>query len=328
MTRIRIQTTSRLHFGLFGWGKGSPRQFGGLGLMVERPGITLIGKPAEAPLAEGPLAERVRLLLDELPERCSELGLARPNGSVDLKVLDAPDEHVGLGVGTQLSLAVTLAFLELTGAKPSPHDRTALARLSGRGIRSGIGIHGFFEGGLVVDGGHRKPGDVPPLLARHPFPDDWHILLIQPPQKGLHGAAERRAFARLPSVPEQVTDQLCRMVLLDLLPCLAERDLDGFGQALSELQRRVGTCFSTVQGGLYASTFASEIVAELGRLSLKGAGQSSWGPTLYAFSDAEESMRSELALRIRERFELPAGCVVWTRAANHGASIELESDPA
>ena len=325
MTQIRIKTASRLHFGLFGWGKESPRQFGGLGLMVERPGIELSGALAKTSFAEGPLADRIRLLLDELPERCLELGLARPPGAVHIQVISAPDEHVGLGVGTQLSLAVTLAFLELIRTEPGSLDRNTVARLSGRGIRSGIGIHGFFEGGLVVDGGHRKDGDVPPLLARHAFPDDWHVLLIQPPQKGLHGAAERRAFATLPSVPEQVTDRLCRLVLLGLLPCLAERDLDSFGQALTELQRRVGECFSTVQGGLYASSLAAEIVTELARLSLKGAGQSSWGPTLYAFSDADERTRRELTQRLRERFELPAASVVWTRAANHGARIERDA---
>ena len=39
MTRCRLRTPSRLHFGLFGWGPEARRQFGGVGLMVDDPGL-------------------------------------------------------------------------------------------------------------------------------------------------------------------------------------------------------------------------------------------------------------------------------------------------
>ena len=91
-----------------------------------------------------------------------------------ISVQSAPEEHVGLGVGTQLSLAVARAVLELAGLPdPGPAE---LARLTGRGARSGIGLHGFQHGGLIVDGGRKREGAVPPLLARASFPDDWQIL--------------------------------------------------------------------------------------------------------------------------------------------------------
>jgi predicted sugar kinase len=66
---IRVATASRLHFGLLGlaaaterWHdrEGAPtlpaRTFGGVGLMVERPGIILRAEPADAWSAVGPLA--------------------------------------------------------------------------------------------------------------------------------------------------------------------------------------------------------------------------------------------------------------------------------
>jgi beta-RFAP synthase len=327
MTQVRIKTACRLHFGLLGWGRDAPRQFGGVGLMIEDPGLELLAERAREPIAEGPLAPRIRHLLAALPDRLAGLGVAAPAGSVRIRVVTAPDEHLGLGVGTQISLAVTRAFLELNEVDPSRWGPCFLAKLSERGARSGIGLHGFFQGGFLIDGGHRVEGDVPPLLARHRFPDEWHILMIQPPLVGLHGAGERRAFAELPPVPERVTERLCRLVLLDLLPGLVERDLDGFGQALGELQRRVGECFSPVQGGLFASVPAAEIVDELGRLGLKGAGQSSWGPTLYAFTEADPGERTVIARRIRDRFGLANASVSWTCAANHGAVVELTSSP-
>src|SRR5262245_51474986 len=67
---IRVETGSRLHFGLFHLGSeeswpnvdGEPvvptRRFGGVGLMVDSPGILLAVEPAPAWSASGPLAER------------------------------------------------------------------------------------------------------------------------------------------------------------------------------------------------------------------------------------------------------------------------------
>ena len=132
---------------------------------------------------------------------------------------------------------------------------------------------------------------IPPLVMRHAFPEDWSILVIQlPGLHGLHGADEARAFAGLPPIPEQVTERLCRIVLLDLIPAVLERDLPTFGAALMELQAHVGAIFAPAQGGTYTSPHAAAIVEELGRAGFVGIGQSSWGPTLYAFTDwpAEE----------------------------------------
>src|SRR5205823_2425989 len=83
-----------------------------------------------------------------------------------------------LGVGTQLSLAVARVLLELAG-RPVP-EAPELAALCGRGLRSGIGLHGFDRGGLVVDGGRRSDDGIPPLLAHLDFPDDWAVLVILP----------------------------------------------------------------------------------------------------------------------------------------------------
>ena len=45
-----------------------------------------------------------------------------------------------------------------------------LARLSGRGRRSGIGLHGFFHGGLIVDGGRRDEAIPPRWWLASPSP--------------------------------------------------------------------------------------------------------------------------------------------------------------
>src|SRR4051794_19352028 len=46
MTGLRLQTPSRLHFGLLSWGSESSRQFGGVGLMIDAPGLEIHAEPA------------------------------------------------------------------------------------------------------------------------------------------------------------------------------------------------------------------------------------------------------------------------------------------
>src|SRR5216684_2339976 len=102
MTRVTIKTPSRLHFGLLGWGPGASRQFGGVGLMVEEPGLALVVERASSWPATGPLASRsleiARTIAHELQEA------EPPVGPFRIDVLHAPDPHVGLGSGTQLSM--------------------------------------------------------------------------------------------------------------------------------------------------------------------------------------------------------------------------------
>jgi beta-ribofuranosylaminobenzene 5'-phosphate synthase len=315
---MRIRTASRLHFGLLGWGPHARRQFGGVGLMIDSPGIELTVEPAPAWTIDGLHAPRVHQLIVQIEERMQAAGQALPSARVCVE--SAPAEHVGLGVGTQLSLAVAGAVLRLAGAGNKSVDE--LARWSGRGRRSGIGLHGFQHGGLIVDGGSRNEADIPPLLARLPFPEAWSILIVQPPrQRGLHGPDESRAFAELPPMTQDVTDSLCRLVLLEILPAVVERDLEAFGAGLRELQSRVGACFARAQGGVYATPLASEIVEELERQGFVGVGQSSWGPTLYAFSAVSNSKLTASAERLRQRLGLDDNSVFWTTAANRGATF-------
>lgn len=319
MTRLALRTPSRLHFGLLSWGSESDRQFGGVGLMVEAPGMTILAEPAEAWAASGPLAGRVLDFANRVSRLLSSRGtLVNP---ISFEVVKASPEHVGLGVGTQLGLAVARIISEMAGHR-SP-SIAQLAELSGRGLRSGIGLHGFDQGGLIVDGGRVGPGGVPPLIARLDFPSEWSVLVLIPRlESGLHGSGEVRAFAELPPSPDSLTDRLCRLVLLGLLPALVERDLTRFGEALEEIQRRVGQGFAPAQGGSFLRPELKEIADELRSQGLLGIGQSSWGPTLYAFSEAPLDRRLAVLGELRTRFGLDADRAFWTSVASRGVSIK------
>jgi len=315
-SRVRVVTPSRLHFGLLGWGPEFHRQFGGVGLMVDEPGIEILVETASAWEASGPLAERSLAVAVAVADRLSLEGF--PVGPLRLTNLSVPPAHMGLGVGTQLSLAVARALTELAGMHRSPIDR--LARLTSRGRRSGIGIHGFAEGGLIVDAGRRSPRDLPTKILRLPFPPAWSVLIVLPKaQPGLHGADESQAFRALPSVPEATSDRLCRLILLGLLPGLLETDLDAFGASLAEIQRIVGAEFAPVQGGRFGNPALEAVGSVMNRLGLQGVGQSSWGPTLYGFSDKPLGDREEQLEALIQAFPRDVENVFWTKANQTGS---------
>jgi predicted sugar kinase len=105
------------------------------------------------------------------------------------------------------------------------------------------------------------------------------------------------------------------------LPAVVEHDLPAFGAALGELQAHIGAAFAPVQGNVYATAQSESIITELGRLGLYGAGQSSWGPTLYAFGVLPEPERGVVAAHLSERYGLDPSAVTWTKAANQGAVL-------
>jgi beta-RFAP synthase len=290
--------------------------------MIDEPGIVLTAEPAASWGAEGRLADRALRIISQLCERSTESGLSlRP---ARICIQRAPDEHLGLGVGTQLSLAVARAVLTLSGADDVKGRE--LARLTGRGGRSGVGLHGFEHGGLIVDAGRNHDSDVRPLLAHMRFPDKWTVLIVQPECfGGLHGADEADAFAKLPPISRTDGETLFREVLSKVLPAVLGCNLRAFGAALCELQERVGTAFAPAQGGIYATTHAADIVRELKSLGFVGVGQSSWGPTLYAFSERPQDEIDGLAGELRTRFALAESSVFCTKAANQGAILRCEN---
>ena len=320
---LAIQTPSRLHFGLLSWGEAMPRQFGGVGLLVRDPGLQLNATPSPGWHAAGPLASRVLAVAERVAGRLADQGVIVD--PLRFVVESAPPEHVGLGVGTQLGMAVARIMSEFAG-QPAP-TTVDLARLAGRGLRSGIGLHGFAHGGLIVDGGRARGEFAPlaPLLARLAFPPEWSVLVVIPPDStGIHGEREIRAFRQIPALPDSTVDRLCRLVLLELLPAVLEQDLTGFGSALTEIQFLVGQGFAPAQGGVFARPDLDQFVGFLRSEGLVGVGQSSWGPTLYGFMNAPVDRRLAILGQIHDRTGWPPGSAFWTVASPGATSSRSE----
>jgi beta-ribofuranosylaminobenzene 5'-phosphate synthase len=307
-----VTTTARLHLGFLDPSGRGPRPFGSFGLSLDRPRTRLTLRRSQTLEVSGPESERALRYLKAVAASF------RFPKAYALNVEQAIPPHAGLGSGTQLALAVGSAFAALGGLRLDAQD--VAARL-GRGARSGIGIATFALGGVVLDGGPRTDA-LPQLVSRLPFPSAWRVLLILDPRaQGLAGAGETAAFDQLPDFPESETEELYQRIQQGALPALAVSDFAGFCAQVGYLQAVMGRYFGPLQGGPYTSPAVSSVLEWLRGQGFTGIGQSSWGPTGFAFVPSQasgEALLDAVKARAHESgvsFDLAEG-------RNEGAIIE------
>jgi beta-ribofuranosylaminobenzene 5'-phosphate synthase len=314
---IRVIAPSRLHLGMFSFGQEHVRQFGGIGIMLDRPGTELSFRPATAFDIQGSLAERVKRFAEVWS---GNTGQRLPNCSI--QVVRAATQHAGLGTGTQLGLAVAAGLNAFSGAMAPPANQ--LAALVGRGERSAVGTFGFLYGGMLIEAGKYPGENLSPLIARVELPTEWRFVLIQLPESaGLSGVAEKAAFERLSAVSARRTDELCRLALLDLLPAARQEDFAAFSEALYQFGHTAGLCFAELQAGAYATENVAQLVAALRDRGHAGVGQSSWGPTVFVLT-ADEPAAEELVDWVSHHSQFRGATCEIATVQNHGASVLIE----
>ncbi|MCX8506328.1 MAG: GHMP kinase [Alphaproteobacteria bacterium] len=284
---VHISTSARLHFGFMDLQGGLGRRFGSIGLAID--GIeTSFALSLSTDFAVQGAASR-----EDHDRSLAHLRrLSRDYGFPPATMMwqQAIPSHAGLGSGTQLAMAIAESYAVLAGRNLAP------SQLAERGARSGIGLAVYHQGGLVVDGGQKYCADkihanyeTPPVLARLDFPEDWRfVLILDETGKGLHNDAERAAFAALPPMSAATSGELCRQVLMQLLPGVIEHDFAAVSQAIGAIQRINGDYFAPAQGGRYAHPVIGRILAQIAKEGdtggHRGIGQSSWGPTGFVLA--------------------------------------------
>lgn len=275
---VEVRAPSRLHFGMFSFGRVDARQFGGVGVMVEQPGLHLRLSAAAELSASGPGADRAL----QYARRVAEHLQIAPR--FQLEILAAPPAHVGLGSGTQLGMSIARAVLSWQGVEEPTVEQLVAA--CGRGKRSAIGAHGFLNGGLLIESGKLRDEELSPLAARVAMPEEWRFVLITPRgDAGLHGAAELTAFERLPPVEPSVTEELQRLAFDELLPAANEGNFLRFRDTLEAFNNLAGVCFAAAQGGRYAPQ-SQRVIDELRADGVRGYAQTSWGPTVCVICES------------------------------------------
>jgi beta-ribofuranosylaminobenzene 5'-phosphate synthase len=313
---VSVSAPSRLHFGLWSLASAAGRQFGGVGAMIDEPGIRLVIRPSQELHATGPLAERAI----EFARRWAAFQ-QQASPPCHIEVVSAPPDHVGLGSGTQLALAVAAglnAFHDLT-----IESAQELANSVGRGLRSAVGTYGFLFGGLVIEQGKLPDEPISPLDCRLDLPAEWRFVLVRPHGlAGLAGEDEAAAIGGLPAVPQAITDELIALAYEKIVPAAVRGDFDAFADSLYRYGHLAGEIFAARQGGPYNGPVLTALVARIREFGFAGVGQSSWGPTVFAAAPSHaEADRLARCLRTG----LAAGELEMTiaRPSRNGAQIEV-----
>jgi beta-RFAP synthase len=215
---------------------------------------------------------------------------------VKLTVKSTAPRHSGFGSTTQLCLAVGRAVAKAHGL-----DLSLLELVKSLKRTSTGGLFTFQLGGFIVAGGFPvKLGErvllrdeplIPPLIFHSDFPEDWRFVMVRPLEapRSPDGEEEEKVFRRLREMtpPTQLTHRGYFLLASKLLPALLEKDAEAFGKTLTAIQTTVGLIYKPVQGSAFnpASEWLIPILKRSGAL---GLGQSSWGPTVYAFVDSHE----------------------------------------
>jgi len=311
----KVESPARLHLGFVDLNGGLGRRFGSLGLALEGLSTTVTAQSSPGFRVDGDDAARAEKYA---VRTLQAFGLPR---QLALTVESAIPAHAGLGSGTQLALAVAVAIAQLFGVERNIRD---FASITGRGQRSGIGIGAFEAGGFVMDGGLADDTAVPPLLARFDFPDEWRVILVcDGNHQGLSGAAEVSAFESIQPMHQATAAELCRLTLMGVFPALVEHNFASFSTHIATIQTLIGEYFGPCQGGQFTSASVAEAIAWVKEThAVSGVGQTSWGPTGFAFvEDAARAQRitDELAQRFAGTTDLSFSV---HRGRNRGANVE------
>lgn len=211
-----------------------------------------------------------------------------------IELLESPPEHVGLGSKTTLLLSVARVVAEVTGVDLTPDELCAITR---RGGTSGIGIHTFFEGGWMVDGGRSRDGTTslrpssaqqptsrPPAIAWASVPTTWRFHLLLPRGSRRSAAEEIEFFRTATPVPRDEVLETLSQVYHGIMPAVVEGDLGALHTALSRL-RQSGFKRREID---HQSTAVRNLLDHLDA-SGYACGMSSLGPLVYVIVDDSES---------------------------------------
>jgi beta-ribofuranosylaminobenzene 5'-phosphate synthase len=311
--KLTLSAPSRLHLGFFDLSHEGERSYGGFGVALATPMLRVAASKSEdinvSGDASGVFESYARKFINAF----------KISGGVEIQVAESIPRHVGLGSGTQAALAVGTLVSKLYKIKAGPQE---IAGKLGRGKVSGIGVGVFSSGGLVVDGGHRHGDESPPpILISKKFPEDWSFIVVVPDAgEGVSGVTERQIMSGVESDAD-TSARLSKIFLMHVLPALEEGDIQTFGRTLTEIDLLVGKLFEKVQGGIYSRESSADLVEFMLSSGVYGAGQSSWGPTVYGLVDEANSF---IAGKVRDfmRENGIGGRVYLSGVDNAGAVLE------
>lgn len=288
-----IQVFSRIHISLLDMSMAGYRGNGGLGFFVMEPNLVVTIEKSDAiqTIDSRDVADKagfsIQILEAWLEKYILELGIT--HGFQVTIEGDAPS-HYGFGVSTAIRMACVEGISMMLDLNLSRED---MIKVSCRGGTSGIGVHGYFTGGLVFDLGHTKEDSAllpsrskenashnPMLLKTLPMPD-WDIGLLIPKNIIPKTSEEEvRFFQETCPIPLSKVYEITYHALFGVLASVESQDKQSFCHAINTIQEQT---WKKAERSLYPELSVFE--KRLFEYGASAVGMSSLGPTLYFFAD-------------------------------------------
>ncbi|RAP53202.1 MAG: hypothetical protein BZ138_01560 [Methanosphaera sp. rholeuAM270] len=325
---MEIQTSARLHLSLIDLNGSEGRLDGGIGITLEEPYLNIgceehhknkitFNKDVDV---QNKTAYESKII-DAANKMKQFLNV---DANYHFKINNIYPMHHGLGLGTQLALSIAKLISESHNVHLSTIE---LARIIERGGTSGIGVYSFDNGGIIIDGGHKKvlkkdflPSSVskvspPPLIARYDFPKEWNIILAYPrDSSGASGSNEVNIFQKYSPISLQDVQYISYLTLMKLMPAILEKDIQSFADAVNKIQS-IG--FKKIERNLQSNQ-TDNLINNMKKLDIPAVGMSSFGPTCFGITDEKTN------LLIKELEELTENDMIIyeTKGKNHGSILK------
>jgi beta-ribofuranosylaminobenzene 5'-phosphate synthase len=291
----RIIGYPRIHLGLLDLGAATPRLYGGAGAALDGPETTVTVEDASRSLVTVESPDDSSGIIEAISAALARLGAyARREIRLDVRLVTAAPSHIGLGTKTTSVLAALVAasaHLELAVTEGE------IQLLSRRAGTSGVGIHTFFSGGYVLDGGHRAPIErrytpssigapsrIPPALVKIRMPDQWVVSLILPAGRRFFGQQEADFFNANTPLKLRDVERSIAIALMGMTSAVAEADLPAFAEAVA-VQQSVGFKAREITA---QSDDVADALRSLGAIEGVAVGMSSMGPLVFVVRHCDD----------------------------------------
>ena len=343
MVLLEVRTGCRLHFGLMELCVCAPWCYGGLGIMLDAPGFTLrfSGRPVERAQISASTPEVAQRIQSVLMRRQALLPGSRVPEYITVES-ELP-LHSGLGSGTQLASATAAAadlfarqhdqplwtvgdWQEVCDAFPDAPEQWLL-EYSGRGARSAVGLKGFFSGGLVIDYGNEPSEDFATRTKVATLSEDWRVVTLCPElAERTSGAKENSLLSQIGQKTNPHSPRMHALAEMALRFATEAASFDQFTSCLEEYMELAGRVFLEHQGGMYNGDKVAAAAELLKTVGLHGVGQSSWGPTVFGFTDNHAKAKETIRELQSRDLALPMSLGI-SKPATQGAQFRfLEAD--
>jgi beta-ribofuranosylaminobenzene 5'-phosphate synthase len=320
LKEVRLSIPAHLHAGNPDLTGDLGRIYGTLGFTIDSPRTLITVRKSNGIEIKGEDQENAKKYARSFFEKFNI------NGGAEIIIENSIPKHLGMGSQTALALGIGTALSKIYGIDDVSLEEMALKL--GRGTVTALGTYGFKLGGLILDGGFRtdmKGKMIPPLIFRKDIPENWFFVVCIPkspiPKILDIKYNEDEVLNNLKPMKKEISAELSRLVLMQILPSFLEGDLITFGKALTKFNSRLGGFWSDFQeDAIYCDPIVENGIKLMLEKGAPSACQTCWGPTFYSIVDGEKKANMIQDELRQNMLNVGGGDVFYTKSNNRGAS--------